>query len=138
MGLLLEDVLAKANQKLLARGKENDKKFSGAAKNIMLRHSWPGNVRELHNTVMRAVLWSSGEVIDECSARQALLSSEKNEAAILDRPLGNGFSLKALLNEVAAHYVRRAESEAHGVKAKASALLGFKNYQTFSNWRNKL
>ena len=136
--LLLEDILDKANREILARGKEKDKKFSDSAKNIMLRHSWPGNVRELHNTVMRAVLWSSREIIDEQNARQALLLPEKNEESILNRPLGNGFSLKALLDEVAAHYVRRAENEAHGVKAKASALLGFKNYQTFSNWRDKL
>jgi DNA-binding NtrC family response regulator len=138
MALLLDDVLVKANRELLARGKEKDKKISDSAKKIMFRHPWLGNVRELHNTVMRAVLWSSGEVIDEQSARQAMLVPEKNKAAVLDRPLGNGFSLKALLDEVAAHYIRRAENEAHGVKAKASALLGFKNYQTFSNWRDKL
>ena len=136
--ILLDDVLAKANQELLARGKEKNKKFSDLAKNIMLRHSWPGNVRELHNTVMRAVLWSSGEIIDEHSVRQAILAPKKEAGSVLDRPLGNGFSLKALLDEVAAHYIRRAENEAHGVKAKASALLGFKNYQTFSNWRDRL
>ena len=136
--ILLDDVLAKANRELLARGKENDKIFSDSAKKIMLCHSWPGNIRELHNTVMRAVLWSSGEVIDEQSVRQAMLLPDEREASIWDRPLGNGFSLKSLLDEVAAHYIRRAESEAHGVKAKASALLGFKNYQTFSNWRDKL
>lgn len=138
VALLLDAILAKANHELLVRGKEKDKKFSDTAKKIMLRHSWPGNIRELHNTVMRAVLWSSGEVIDEQSARQALLLPEKSEPSVLERPLGNGFSLKSLLDEVAAHYIRRAESEAHGIKAQASALLGFKNYQTFSNWRDKL
>ncbi|MDL2226715.1 sigma-54 dependent transcriptional regulator [Deltaproteobacteria bacterium OttesenSCG-928-M10] len=135
--LLLEDALVRANQELLIRGREKDKKFSDSAIKIMLNHSWPGNIRELHNTVMRAVLWSTGEVIDEHSVRQAMLLPENRETSIWDRPLGNGFSLKGLLDEVAAHYIRRAESEAHGVKAKASALLGFKNYQTFTNWRDK-
>lgn len=138
VSLLLDDVLDKANQELLARGKEKYKKFSDIAKKVMLQHSWPGNIRELHNTVMRAVLWSGGEVIDEQSARQALLLPEKSETSVLNRPLGNGFSLKSLLDEVAVHYIRRAENEAQGVKARASALLGFKNYQTFNNWRDKL
>ena len=138
VALLLDDVLGKVNRELLVRGKEKDKKFSDSAKKIMLQHSWPGNIRELHNTVMRAVLWSSDEVIGEHSVRQALLLPEKAESSVLERPLGNGFSLKFLLDEVAAHYIRRAEKEANGIKAKASNLLGFKNYQTFSNWRDKL
>lgn len=136
--LLLDDMLDKANRELLARGKEKDKKFSDIAKKIISQHAWPGNIRELHNTVLRAVLWARGEIIDEHAIRQAMLLPQKNEASLLERPLGNGFSLKSLMDEVAAHYIRRAENEAHGVKAKASALLGFKNYQTFTNWRNKL
>jgi Response regulator containing CheY-like receiver, AAA-type ATPase, and DNA-binding domains len=136
--LLLEAALQRANAELGERGQINHKKFSDSSKKIMLRHSWPGNVRELHNTVMRAVLWSRGNVIDEENARQSLLlSAGAGECSILDRPVGNGFSLQKLVGEVAAHYISRAEKESGSIMKKSSDLLGFDNYQTFANWRKK-
>jgi DNA-binding NtrC family response regulator len=136
--LLLDGALEKANTELFEHGKDDYKKFSDSAKKIMLCHSWPGNVRELRNTVMRAVLWSSKEIIDEQTARQALLVPESHQGNILERPIGNGFSLNKLLDEVKAHYIRRAEKESGGVKTKAADLLGLPNYQTYSNWQKKL
>ena len=103
----------------------------------MLSHSWPGNVRELNNTITRATLWSSTDVIDAETARQSLLFAPDGNAAILERPIGNGFSLRGLLGTVAAHYLERAMREAGGVKAKAAKLLGFEQYQTLTNWLNK-
>ena len=50
----------------------------------------------------------------------------------LDRPLGDNFKLDDLLNEVQGHYLRRAMSEAHGVKSQAARLLGIDNYQTLT------
>ncbi len=135
--LLLEAALQRANVELGERGQVVHKKFSDSAQKIMLRHSWPGNVRELHNTVMRAVLWSRGNVIDGESARQALLPVGIGRGSILERPIGSGFSLQKLVGEVAAHYIARAEEESGGVMKKSSDLLGFDNYQTFANWRKK-
>ena len=50
----------------------------------------------------------------------------------LDRPLGDNFKLEDLLHEVHSHYLRRAMSEAHGVKRQAARLLGIDNYQTLT------
>ncbi|MDR0841867.1 MAG: sigma 54-interacting transcriptional regulator [Acidobacteriota bacterium] len=137
--LLLDEELRKANAELRERGKEKDKYFSDGAKKIMLAHSWPGNVRELYNTVMRAALLSRGELlIDEQSVRQAIFFMEQREGAILNRPLGNGFSLDSLLSEVEGHYIQRAETESRGVKTRAAELLGFNNYQTFVNRQKKI
>ena len=135
--LLLEHTLAKANVELSKHGGTIHKKFSDSAKKIMLSHSWPGNVRELNNTVTRAVLWSSTDIIDEETAKQSLLFSPGGSADILDRPIGNGFSLRDLLGTVATHYLERAMREAGGIKARAAKLLGFEQYQTLSNWLNK-
>jgi len=38
--------------------------LSNEAKSILLRHSWPGNVRELKNVIERAVLLTTGRVIE--------------------------------------------------------------------------
>lgn len=137
LDLLLEHALEQANGELGKHGDTAHKKFSDAAKNIMLSHSWPGNVRELKNTVMRAVLWSPAEVIDADSAKQALLIAADNDTAMLGRPIGNGFSLNSLLDMVAVHYLKRAVQESGGIKAKAASLLGFENYQTLNNWLAK-
>lgn len=137
LDLLLEHALDQANEELGKHGGTVHKKFSDSAKNIMLSHSWPGNVRELKNTVMRAALWSPAEVIDADSAKQALLIAADNDTSILGRPLGNGFSLHGLLDMVAVHYLKRAVQESGAIKAKATSLLGFENYQTLNNWLTK-
>lgn len=135
--LLLEYALEKANVELSKHGGTIHKKFSDSAKNILLSHFWHGNVRELNNTITRAVLWSSAEVIDAETARQSLLFAPDDGMAVLEHPLGNGFSLRDLLGMVASHYLERAMREAGGVKAKAAKLLGFEQYQTLTNWLNK-
>lgn len=83
---------------------------------------------------MRAALWSPADLIDADSARQALLVTPENTVTILDRPIGNGFSLKGLLDMVESHYLKRAMQEAGGVKTKAADLLGAGSYQTLNNW----
>ena len=135
--LLLEHALEKANGELSKHGGAIHKKFSDSAKNILLGHSWPGNVRELNNTITRAALWSSAEVIDAEIVRQSLLFAPDDDMAVLDRPLGNGFSLRDLIGVVISHYLERAMREAGGIKAKAAKLLGFEHYQTLTNWLNK-
>ena len=135
--LLLQSALDHANRELCLQGQQEHKKFSDSAKKIMFEYSWPGNVRELYNTVMRAALWTEGPLINAEEAKHALLALEAEPESVLDRPLGNGFSLSSLLGDVTRHYINRALEEAQGVKSKAAALLGFNNYQTLSNWIDK-
>ncbi len=57
---LVEFFIEKYNRK-------NNKAVRGVtpeAKDLLLRHSWPGNVRELENLIERAIVLSSGDVID--------------------------------------------------------------------------
>lgn len=132
--LLLDSALEHANKELSTHGQNEDKKFSDLAKKIMLCHSWPGNVRELFNTVMRAVLWTSGPLIDVENARLSLFALPQGEQGILERPWNTGFSLNSIMAEVARHYIDRAMHDSGGIKANAAKLLGFHTYQTLSNW----
>jgi len=132
--LLMDMALAKANEELSNHGGPGQKIFSDNAKNIFRRHPWFGNVRELNNTIMRAALWSPEKIIDEETVRSVLLSSAATPSDILERALNDGFSLKKLMGEVAAHYLGRAMREAGGVKTKAAKMLGFDKYQTLNNW----
>jgi DNA-binding NtrC family response regulator len=147
VGLLLDAALARANDTLKvsqsqqapsAQNGDAPKMLSDSAKRLFLGHSWPGNVRELFNTVLRAAIWSGRErVIDEDRAKDAILSLGPGRETVLGRPLGNGFSLDALLREVEGHYLRRADARPVTQKAKAG-LLGFPNYQTFSRRLERL
>ena len=41
-----------------------EKKFSGAALETLMRHTWPGNIRELQNVIRRAVLFCPDPIIE--------------------------------------------------------------------------
>jgi DNA-binding NtrC family response regulator len=113
------------------------KTISSAARNLILRYTWPGNVRELGNTLRRAVVWSSGTTIGVDDMRESLLDVPRRGKGVLDRPLGEGFSIQGVIDEVAKHYLSRALDEAHGNLTKAAALVGLPSYQTLNNWRRR-
>lgn len=138
LGFLIDQFLAKLNEDLGGRPGEPRKKLSPKAKNLLLRHSWPGNVRELDATLRRAFVWSSEGSIDEVDVRDALSPGTRPAAeGVLDRPLGGGFQLQTVLDEVAHHYLRRAMDEAHGNKTRAAELVGAASHQTLTNWLSK-
>ena len=104
----------------------------------MLQHAWPGNVRELQNTLTRAAIWSSGTTIDLEDIREALLPMvQPGDDGLLGKPLDDGINLLDLMEKLAQHYLKRALAEVNGNKTKAAGLLGFSNYQTFTNWLKK-
>jgi DNA-binding NtrC family response regulator len=135
--LLIDAFLARINAEL-GLPKNEHKKISVNAKNIMLMHPWPGNVRELENTLKRAHIWATGDSITENDARAAIFALPLPESdAIMGQPLGDGFNIKDLLGKVAKDYIERALDEAGNNKTKAAKMLGFASYQTFDNWINR-
>lgn len=110
-----------------------DLRLSPGARNRLLRHTWPGNVRELHATLVRAALWTPDGLIDDAAIDEALTRGSKQPVAILDRPLGAGFDLDALLGEVERHYLQQAIALAGGAKTQASRLLGLGSHQVLTN-----
>ena len=70
--------------------------------------------------------------------REALLPAPRNpRQEVLNRALGDGFSLPDLLANVARHYLARAMEEAAGNKSRAAELVGLASYQTLTNWLSK-
>ncbi len=132
--ILVDHFLGRINLRSPTRGGV-EKKLSPSARNVLLAHPWPGNVRELENTLSRAVIWSAGATISADEVRGSLLThAGGREPATLHRPLGDGFNLPELLDEVAHHYLTRAMTDTHGNKTKAAALVGLSSYQTLTNW----
>ena len=137
-GLLADRLLERINAESTSEPGYREKKISASARNVLLRHAWPGNVRELSNTLRRAAIWSDGSAITAQDLSDALLPAARDHGRqILDRPLGNGFSLPQLLAEVARHYLGRAMEEASDNKTRAAELVGLASYQTLTNWLSK-
>jgi transcriptional regulator with PAS, ATPase and Fis domain len=138
--LLIDTMLEYVNRQATAEPGYQKKKLSVSARNLMLQHHWPGNVRELQNTLQRASLWTEGESIGPEVIKRALLVvpvGERRKDAILDRDIEVGVNLEDLMSEVARHYLQRALEQTKGNKTQAADLLGFKSYQTLSNWLTK-
>ncbi len=66
--------------------------------------------------------------------RESLLEVPRRGKGILDRPLGEGFSIQGVIDEVEKHYLSRALDEAHGNRTKAAVMVGLPSYQTLNNW----
>lgn len=116
------------------------KKLSAGAKSLLLRHAWPGNVRELEASLLRALVWSTAPSITEAEMRDALVGSASTAhgaVSVLERPIGDGFDVQAVMREVARNYLERALAEAGGNKTKAARLIGLKSQQTLTNWAKR-
>lgn len=138
LSLLIDRLLDQINQESAGEPGYINKIISASARNLLLSHTWPGNVRELLNTLRRAAIWSNGTTIGADEIRDAILPAKSPaDVGILDRPLGEGVNLPAIMKSVAVHYLERGMKEAHQNKSKAAELLGLSSYQTLTNWLKK-
>ena len=137
LGLLIDHSLAQINRESEEQPGYKHKKISAGAKNLLLNHRRPGNIRELQNTLRRAMVWADGEKLTKADIEEAILPTfGKRTEGILNRPLGAGFSLTDLIDEVAKHYLSRALKESD-TKKEAAELVGLSSPQTFTNWVKK-
>ncbi len=137
---LIDDILVKINRQFEGKPGWKKKTFSAGARNLIRQHPWPGNIRELFNTISRAAIWTPGKTIEADDIQAALFpvgGPGRSDIEILNRSLGNGFSLPELLSDVTRHYLKRALSESGRNKTEMAKLLGLPNYQTLSNWLKK-
>jgi DNA-binding NtrC family response regulator len=138
IGLLVDYILGRINEESFNEPGYKYKKISSAAKNLILQHAWPGNVRELQNTLRRAAIWSSGATISLEDVQDALLPiASPADDGLLGQQITDGINLMSLMEKLAQHYLKRSLVETNGNKSRAAELLGFSNYQTFTNWMKK-
>ena len=130
--LLAGHLLEGINAECAALGPWRGKKLSVSAINVIRSHPWYGNVRELDNSLRRAAIWSADREISGEEMRAALSHIDDGGGDVLNRSIGETFSLDVTLDEVARHYLERAMAEAHGNKSEAARLLGLNAYQKAS------
>jgi DNA-binding NtrC family response regulator len=108
--MLTEFFIEKYNRK-------NSKAVRGVtpqAKDLLLRHSWPGNVRELENLIERAIVLSSGDVIDVADIDPFVQNHAENPTAFDT----------LTLDELEKRAIAEALKRTNGSLIEASELLG--------------
>jgi DNA-binding NtrC family response regulator len=134
LNLLADYYLEEINKDFRNQKGWTSKTISKGGLRSLTAYSWPGNVRELVNTLMRIAIWSLESSISSEDVEAALLGTNNSTSSVMDKPLGGGFDLEALLGEIATVYLEKAMDQTRDNKSAAADLLGFKNYQTLSNW----
>ncbi|MDA1142326.1 MAG: sigma 54-interacting transcriptional regulator [Planctomycetota bacterium] len=109
------------------------KQLSPSTINFVRQYDWPGNVRQLQNALVQSAVMSESNVIQPADIRACLQAVPQSPQDILGHELGDGFSLKALLDDVQSHYLQRAMEEAGSVMSTAAELLGYESYQRLNN-----
>jgi DNA-binding NtrC family response regulator len=136
--LLIDHFLGQINSEGQGKPEAKSKDISVDGRNVLINHPWPGNVRELYHTLMRAVIWSAGEMISADDARAALLETPARQTSRFDLSIAQDFDLEGLLDDVKRHYITLALDQSRGRKTTAVKLLGLSSHQTLSNWMKKL
>jgi transcriptional regulator with PAS, ATPase and Fis domain len=137
VGLLIDKFWERLNEENAEELGVEKKELTPAAKNLLLNHHWTGNVRELQNTLLRIMVCCDRKKVTAEDVKVGFFQTvSKRDGAILNHPLGEGFSIEKVIDEVRRHYLERAVKQAKS-KSEAARLVGFSNHQTLDNWLKK-
>lgn len=123
-----EDIPLLARHFLQSYSQENEKalrEISARAMETLMDYHWPGNVRELENVIERAVVLSTGEVLDV----DLLPASVRQPGAMSAPPAAvpaNGIPFKEAVGAYERQLIVKALKAAGGVQKKAAELLQVK------------
>lgn len=136
--LLTDAFLDQINADAKGRPEAQERKLSQSARKLLEQYPWPGNIRELYHSLLRAAIWSTGPVIQAEDVQAALLQVQPQNQDTFRKPLGQGFDLQGLLDEVSRDYIAKALRQSGDRKTAAAKMLGFSNHQTLGNWMKRL
>jgi two-component system response regulator PilR (NtrC family) len=123
-----EDIPLLAQHFLGWFARENEKalrEISSRAMEVLLDYHWPGNVRELENVIERAVVLSTGEILDVDLLPPSVRSPDSVGLPPPTLP-ANGFALKDAVSEYERQIIIKALQACGGVQKRAAELLQVK------------
>jgi two-component system response regulator PilR (NtrC family) len=123
-----EDIPLLAQHFLQYYAEENEKdlgRIDSHALELLLDYHWPGNVRELENVIERAVVLSTGEVLDTDLLPPTVREPRGGGLPIPELP-SNGFSFKEAVANYERQLIVRALRSEDGVQKRAAERLKVK------------
>lgn len=123
-----EDIPLLVRHFLKVYAAENDKPVTDvtpAAMELLLDYSWPGNVRELENVIERAVVLSTGEILDVELLSPAVRRHEAPAFELDEMPPAE-LPLKEAVSRYERRLIERALKATGGVQKRAAELLQVK------------
>ena len=124
-----EDIPLLAQHFLHHYAGENEKELSRIdpqALELLLDHHWPGNVRELENVIERAVVLSTGEVLDTELLPPTVREPRGGGSMPTPELPSNGFSFKEAVANYERQLIVRALRSEDGVQKRAAERLKVK------------
>jgi len=118
-----DDIPALAVHFLRRFGEENEKQdltLTPKAMDVLSSFNWPGNVRQLENVIERAVVLSTGDVIDVDLLPQEVLSPHATPGAPLPE---DGLDLKEAVNQYTRALIEASLARCGGVQRRAAQML---------------
>jgi DNA-binding NtrC family response regulator len=99
-------------------------RIDGAAREALMHYRWPGNVRELENTVERAIVLSTGTII-QASSLTTLGATVAPAAATGEGPTGlPSKKIRDNVDWAERETIRQALEATHGIKKNAADMIG--------------
>ena len=123
-----EDIPLLAQHFLLQYARENDKvirDISPRAMELLLDYHWPGNVRELENAIERAVVLSTGPVLDVDLLPSSVRQPDSHGLTPPVLP-PNGIAFRDAVSQYERQIIIRALQASGGVQKRAAELLQVK------------
>ena len=121
--LLVKHFIKDANEEL-------NRSVISVADNVMKKiknHLWPGNVRELRNTIRRAVLLTTGSIMEKINITDEVVPNNNIEAKTTEN---DTTTFESLTKKAEKDAILSALDESGGNKSKAAKLLNI-NERTF-------
>lgn len=133
--ILIDYFVDICNQKYSGKDFYEPKVISPEAYHLLIHYHWPANVRELNDVIDFVCASSLHTYITDEDVEAAISKQLTPKTDILNQPLGNGFSIQSLLEEVERHYIERAIKENVGkTMDEIGDMLGYKSpRQTLSD-----
>jgi transcriptional regulator with PAS, ATPase and Fis domain len=125
-------------------GEWKNRKLSKDAYEFIYEAYWNGNIRELRNAITRAVLISTSQNISKRDMESALIKMDQSgldsdfKHEILRQYYDISPNINKAIDELSRYYIKRAMDEYRQNKTICAKKLGLKNYQTLSNWMERL
>jgi transcriptional regulator with PAS, ATPase and Fis domain len=121
-----------------------EKTMSENALDLLQSYPWPGNIRELFNVLYRAAFEQPREaLITDSHIREAIgigtpLKNEEEQDILNRLETDTYVDLNAILDEVQAHYLKKALNMSRGSVTDAAKMLGKNNSQSMYTLMKKL